>query len=89
MLWATYASTFPKEKASKRDTAGQSASGQQFASYSARKCTIGCRLGPTIVLNGCRPKGLTKLPWKSDTEFGEHQQSRTLRFGKHVQHGRA
>ena len=30
MLWATYESTFPKEKASKRDTAGEAASGEQF-----------------------------------------------------------
>ena len=29
MLWATFETTFPK-KASKRDTAGEAASGQQF-----------------------------------------------------------
>ena len=28
MLWATFEKTFPKEKTSKRDTAGHSASGQ-------------------------------------------------------------
>ena len=35
MLWLTFESTFPKEKAFKRDTAGHSTSGQQFVSYSA------------------------------------------------------
>ena len=31
---------------------------QQVAYYSVRKCTIGWRLGPTIVFNDCRLKGL-------------------------------
>ena len=30
MLRATFEPTFPKEKASKRDTAGEATSGQQF-----------------------------------------------------------
>ena len=30
MLWSTFESTFPKEKASKRDMAGEAASGQHF-----------------------------------------------------------
>ena len=94
MLWATFETTFPKEKASKCNTAGHSTSGQQFASYSAEKraIAIGCCLGPTIVFNGCRFKSLTKLPPKSDrsdTEVGERRQSRTLRRGKRVQRGKA
>ena len=89
---ATFELTFPKKKASKCDTAGHSAFGQQFTSYSAGKRTIGCRLGSSIVFNGCRLKGLTKLPRKSgrsDTEVGECRQLRTLRFGKHVHRGKA
>ena len=92
MLCATFESTFPKEKMSKRDMDGEAASGEQFEQYSAKKHAIGCRLGPTIVFYGCRLKGLPKLPRKSDrsdTEVGERWQSRTLRFGKRVQHGKA
>ena len=88
MLWATFESTFPKEKASKRDTAAPSTSGQQFALYSAGTRAIGCRLGPTIVFNGCHLKGLTKLPRKSDRsnpDVGERRQLRALSFGKRMQ----
>ena len=45
---------------------------------------IVCRLGPTIVINGCRIKGLDTLPrksLKSGPEHGERRQPHTLRFG--------
>ena len=73
----TFVLTFLKEKSSKHDTAGHSASGQQFVSNSAGNHVIGCHLGPTIIFYGCHLKVLTKLPWKSDrsdTVVGERQQ---------------
>ena len=40
-------------------------------------------LGSTVVLHGCRIKGLDTLPWKShksDPEHGAHCQPHTLKF---------
>ena len=61
MLEAKFQSTFSKEQASTRRTPAQYAFVQPDTLYSAGHCSIGRRLGHTVIFTGGRVNGLATV----------------------------
>ena len=90
MLWTTFETTFLKEKASKRDMAGHSASGQQLHNVLQESVPLVVVLVPPLSLVAAVSKALTSCYGKVTGAIQKLMSaSNHVRFVKGVQHNKA